>query len=152
MRFVDGMTRSLDLGRVAVGTREVPLFQIGIDDLVGQSDDTPARLRLPGGCGQGCAKDFCRRKDLGARLEIGLFMGQIRCEEVGEFVGVKECKSVVGLLDRSLLPGENTGQAFPQGAFVLADIRSMRRNVNEADDMRIDAGLADDRAAIAVSL
>ena len=85
--------------------RVVPLFQVGIDDLVSQSDDAPARLRPPGGCGQGCAKDSCRRKDLSARLEIGLFMGQIRCEEVAEFVVVKEGESAGGLLDRSLLPG-----------------------------------------------
>jgi hypothetical protein len=66
------VARALDDDPVAVGAVVVPFLEIGIDDLVSPGDNSPARLRLPGGCGQWRVEDLSCRQDLGSRLESGL--------------------------------------------------------------------------------
>jgi hypothetical protein len=44
-----------------------------------------------------------------------------------------------------------TGHAISEGAFVLSDIGCVRGDVNEANDIRVNASLRDDRAAVAVT-
>ncbi len=76
-----------------------------------------------------------------SRLELGLLARQIGGEVAGEVLRVEEGEAVVGIPDRSRLLLSDAGDASSKGAFILSDIGGMRRDVNEADDARVDAGL-----------
>src|SRR3981081_3351773 len=90
-RFVDGMTRAVEFGRVAVGARAGPPLKIGIDDPVRPGYNGPARLRLPGGRSYWRVEDSSCRQYLRSRLEVGLVARQ-----VGGEVLVEGCRGEEG--------------------------------------------------------
>src|SRR5229473_572581 len=151
MRFVDGMARASEFFCVAVSARVVPSLEIGIDDLVRTGDNRPAWLGLPGGRGHRRSEDLRCRQHLRSRLEFGLLARQISGEVIVEVGGIEKSEAVVGHLHRSFLLRRGAWHALPKGAFVFSDIGSVRGDVDKADDIRVDAGLRDDRAAVAVT-
>src|SRR5208282_6810227 len=90
-------------------------------------------------------------EDLRARLKLGLLVRQVGGKEFGEVGWVEIGEAIGGLLNGSLCFGEHTGGFLTQGALVLPDVRSVRGNIDKADDMRINAGLGDDGAAVAMA-
>ena len=151
MRFIDGMTRAGDFHRVAVRPCVVPLLKIGIDDLIGQRDDSPTGFRCPRSRGQRRVENLSRGEDLGARLKYGLVVRQVGGEEFGEVRGVEIGEAIVGLFDGPLRLGQDTRRFLSQGALVLPNIGCVRGDVDQADDMRVDACLRDDGPAVAVA-
>src|ERR1700742_4484243 len=151
MRLVDRMARSGDLGHLAVSPLVIPFLEIGIDDLVRQSHHSPSGLPSPSRGGHRRAKNLCRGKNLRVRFEHGLRVRQVGSKEFGEVSWVEIGEAISGLLNGALCFGKYTGRFLTQGAFVFSDIRSVRGNIDEADDMRINAGLGDDGAAVTMA-
>src|ERR1700687_1703674 len=147
------MARAFEFFRVAMSARVVPSLEIGIDDPVRSRNNRPARLGRPGGRGHRRSEDLGCGQYLRSRFEFGLLAWQIRGEVLVEVVRVEKGEAVVGLLYHSFLLRGGTGHVLllSKGAFVFSDIGSVRSDVHKADDIRVDAGLRDDRAAVAVT-
>ena len=113
-------------------------------------DNSPARLRFPGGCGQRCAENLGAARTW-ERARIRLLAWQIGRKELGEICRVEIGEAVRRHLNRAFGLGQNARRLLSERAFVLADIWSVGGNIHQTDDMRVDAGLGDDRAAIAMT-
>jgi len=86
VRLVHRVARALNLRCVTLGALVVPALEIGINDLVVPGDDSPARLRFPGGSSQGRVEHAGRREHLRARLEFRL-LGRSGANSLGKSAG-----------------------------------------------------------------
>ena len=84
-------------------------------------------------------------------IEHRLLTRQVGSKQFGEISRVEIGEAIGGFLNGAFCFGEYTGRFLTQGAFVFADVRSVRGNIDEADDMRINAGLGDDGAAVTMA-
>src|SRR5258705_2781227 len=147
------MARAFEFFCVAVSARVVPPLEIGINYLVRRRDNRPARLGLPRSSGQRRSEDLGCCQYLRPRFEFGLLARQVGGEVLVEVRGVEVGEAVVRLLYRSFLLRGGAGHVLllSKGALVLSDVGSVRSDVHKSDDIRMDAGLGDDRAAVAVT-
>jgi hypothetical protein len=121
MGFVHGVARALDFGRMALGPRVVPALKVRIDDLIVPGDDSPARLRLPGGRGQRCRKNLGRGQYLRPRRKFRPLARQIGCEQLGKIRRIEIGEFIRGFLDRAVRLGQDAWRFLAKLTLVFSD-------------------------------
>src|SRR3569833_3628677 len=145
------MTRALYLCCMALGPYVVPALEIGTDDLIAARDNSPARLRLPGGGRQGCAEHRGCRQHLRACSEFRAFARQVGCEQFRKLLRGQIGEGVRSHLDHARRLAEDARCLLAKRRLVLANIGRVRSVVNESDSVRMDARFRDDRTTITVA-
>src|ERR1700730_4876161 len=130
---VDGVTGSGDFDLMAVGSRGIPAFEVGVDGSICCGYQRPARLASPGGRGDDCFEIVSEVEHLGLSHKSGLLRRQVSCEVHVKLRWIEVRETVGGLLYRTRL-AEITWEALSVISFVLSSIGHVGRDVHQTSD------------------
>src|SRR5208282_2256078 len=135
---------------VAVSSRGIPPFEIGVNGSVASGYQHPAWLTSPRSSGDYCFEIVRFVQHLRPRHERGLLCRQVGCEVLMKLRGIEVSEIVCCLLYRVRLT-EITGEALSVLGLFLTGIRHVGRDIHQANDRWIVARFGNDRSSIAVS-
>jgi len=92
-----------DFDFMAVGSRGIPTFQLGVDGSVCSRDQHPTGFGFPRNCGDDCFEIVTEVEDLRSRHESSLFGGQVGCEVRMKLSGIDISEAVRCIFDRARL-------------------------------------------------
>src|SRR5712664_152293 len=146
---VDGVTGSGDFDLMAVGSRGVPAFEVGVDGSICCGYQRPARLASPGSRGDNSFEVVGVIGHLRPRHESGLLRREVGCEVFMKLRGVEVRETVCGLLDRARL-AEVAGEALSVVSLIFSSVGHVGRDVHQTNDGWVRARFGNYGSPVAV--
>src|SRR3984885_2003937 len=149
MGYVDWVAGARDFHLVAVGSRGIPAFEIGVDGSVAASYQHPTRFTSPRSSGDYCFEILSFIQHLRPCHERCLLSRQVGGEVFMKLRGIEVSETICCLLYRVRLT-EITREALSVVSLIFSGIRHVGRDVHQAANHRVSPSFSDYRSPIAV--
>ena len=143
------MTRACDFDLLAVGSRSIKPFEVGVDGSICPGDDHPTRLFSPCRRGDDRLEIHSCVEHLGSGHKGGLLNRQIGCKEKMKLRGVEKSKPICSRDHRGRL-AEITWEALSVLRLTLSRIRHVSSNVHQSDNGWISSRFRNNGSPIAM--